>query len=137
MKQYCKISSLSQSGFTLIEMMMAMAIVAIAMAAAISLTASIGLNTARLEEKAHAQWLLANAFVQIRLQQFEKFNPTPLGSSITTEMGGRDWHVFSQSENSEFRDSSVTTIQICTDLLREDCVLQQDIFSSARKINAN
>ena len=131
-----RIISPFQYGFTLIEMMAAMAVVAVGVAAAISLTASMGLNAARLEEKAHAQWLIANAFVQIRLQQFEKFDPNPLTSSSSTEMGGREWYVFSQSKNSEYQDSSVTTISICTDQLRENCILQQDIFSNAREINA-
>lgn len=125
----------SQSGFTLIEMVAALAVVAVGVAAAISWTASMGLNAARLEEKAFAQWLMANAYVQIRLEQYEAFNSSPLESSSSIDMGGRDWYVFSQNTPAEFPNSVLTTINVCTDQQQENCILEQTVYSSARVIN--
>ncbi len=123
-----------QAGFTLIEMMAALAVVAVAVGAAISLVSSMGLNASRLEEKTQAQWLMANALVEIKLAQFENFKTSPLNDSEKKEIGGREWYLFSKSSPGEYQNSVETVLNVCLDQQKNICVLEQRVFSSKKKL---
>jgi len=120
-------------GFTLIEMIVALAIVATGISAAVGLVASMNLNASRIQEKAHAQWLMNNAIVEIQLTQRGAFTQSPLSSSAVTEMADREWHIFSQHSRQNqtgIAEIIQSTVTICTDEQRQGCVLEQ-VFSSA------
>ena len=76
-------------GFTLIEVMAALAIVTIGMLAVILAVTQTASNNAYLRDKAVAHWVAMNQLTQLRLQA----QPPPTGdTSGETEMGGRRWH---------------------------------------------
>ena len=78
----------SQRGFTLLEVMMALAILAIVMGALIKVTDSYAFNAGYLQQKTLAQWIAENKAVEYRLrQQFP-----PVGNNEgTTEMAKVEW----------------------------------------------
>ncbi len=77
-----------QNGFTLLEVLVALAILAIAMAA---LVRGAGQNTANqsyLEERTFAHWVAMNRLAEVRLLDASP----PAGTSSGVEsLGGRDW----------------------------------------------
>lgn len=77
-----------QTGFTLIEMLAAVAILAIAMAAVISGLARYVDNTAYLREKTIALWVAHNHLTEIDLQPVW---PDIGKSDGKLPMAGRDW----------------------------------------------
>ena len=77
-------------GFTLIEVIVALAIVAIAMGAVMSsVTANIG-NAAALKERSIAHWVAMNKMAEM---QVSKAYPRGRRSNETIEMAGVEWHV--------------------------------------------
>jgi len=128
------LKQIQEHGFTLIEMMVALAVVSVGIAAAISLVSSMGLNALRLEEKVQSQWIMANSLVQIKLKQFDAFDNSPLADSAKVEMGGREWYVSSRNSQTPLKNATATTVTVCLDLQKTDCVFEQVIFSSKKKV---
>lgn len=58
-----------QRGFTLIEILVAMAILAIAMGALLQSAAQTASNTASLRDRTLAQWVAANKLTELQLQK--------------------------------------------------------------------
>lgn len=78
-----------QSGFTLIEILVALSIVAVALAAVIQSTGNAINHSGHLRDKIFAQWVADNLFSEIRsLNQF----PATGTTKGKTEMAGREWH---------------------------------------------
>lgn len=80
--------SRNRGGFTLIEVLVALIIVAVGIAAVMSSLISAASSTERLRDRAFAEWVAANRIVETRL------DPTPpaLGRSEgDAEMGGQKW----------------------------------------------
>ncbi len=75
-------------GFTLLEVLVALTIVAVALAALVRIGGTSSLNAARLEEKSFANWVALNRMEELRLAADW---PTPGSASGTEEMGGRVW----------------------------------------------
>lgn len=83
----CRIAK--QKGFTLLEVMVAMAILAISLAAAIKAATEVTVNTAYLKEKTIAQWVATNKINEIRLQK----NWPQIGrSNGDVRMAGVEWY---------------------------------------------
>jgi len=75
------------SGFTLIEVLVALAVVALALAA-LTRAGSTALNTqAELESRTLALWVAENRLGEIRLEGASRAG----GGSGTTRLGDRDW----------------------------------------------
>jgi general secretion pathway protein I len=78
-----------QTGFTLLEVMVALAIVAIALGSMIRATGEASVNEAYLQEKTLANWVAINRMAELRIQGLV---PSP-GSRQTgsSEMADIDW----------------------------------------------
>jgi general secretion pathway protein I len=77
-----------QRGFTLLEVLVALAVVAITMGALIKVTDSYAFNASYLQEKTLAQWIAENKAVEYHLMQ----DFPPVGNkSGETEMAKVDW----------------------------------------------
>ena len=77
-----------QKGFTLLEVLVALAILAIVMGALIKVTDSYAFNAIYLQEKTLAQWIAENKAVEYRLMQ--EF-PAVGNKTGETEMAKVDW----------------------------------------------
>ena len=81
----------SRGGFTLIEVLVALAIVAIGMAAVLGALSSSASTTAYLRDKTFAEWVALNQIASLRL----KMQTAPPATGNTTgdvEFAGRSWH---------------------------------------------
>ena len=78
-------------GFTLIEVLVALAIVAVGMAALLGALSSSASTTAYLRDKTFAEWVALNQIASLRL----KMQTAPPATGNTTgdvEFAGRSWH---------------------------------------------
>ena len=84
------------SGFTLVEVMVALAVVAVALPALL-LTLSQQLDGARyLDDRAQAQWVAANRLAELRLILTAKGTLQSGTLSGTEELAGRKWYWWSE-----------------------------------------
>jgi general secretion pathway protein I len=78
-----------QQGFTLVEVLVALAIVAIGMAAVLGALTSSANTSAYMRDKTFAQWVALNQIAMLRLSGQQ----TPTGNSDgDTDYAGRKWH---------------------------------------------
>jgi len=76
-------------GFTLIEVLVALAIVVIGMAAVLGALSSSASTLSSLRDKTFAQWVALNQIATVRLAG----QPPPIGNSEgDTDFAGRSWH---------------------------------------------
>lgn len=90
-------------GFTLIEILVALAVIAIALAAIVNETAQHIGNAARLTDRTLAHWVAMN---QITAQQLSASWPAVGATTGTAEMADREWHwtlIVSATEDTEVR----------------------------------
>jgi general secretion pathway protein I len=78
----------SVTGFTLLEILIALAVIAIALAAIVGETAQRLGSAARLTDRTLAHWVAMN---QIVTQQLSTTWPAVGSTSDSTEMAGREW----------------------------------------------
>lgn len=84
-----------QAGFTLLEVLVALAILAVALSALIKLSGDNARNAAYLRDRTHAHWVAGN--VMARYQA----GLEPVGSSLqrgSAFMAGREWYWQAQIE---------------------------------------
>ncbi len=77
-----------EAGFTLIEILVALAIVAIALAAVVAETSHYVYSTSRLQDRTLAHWVAVNRIVE---QQLSTVWPATGATNGTVELGGREW----------------------------------------------
>jgi len=88
-------------GFTLVEVMVALAVVAVALPALL-LTLSQQLDGLRyLEDRTHAQWVAANRLAELRLVVGAKGSLQTGRVSGTEELAGRSWYWWSEGVETE------------------------------------
>ncbi len=82
--------SSGQGGFTLIEVVIALLIIALAMAAIIRTTSTSTLNTAHLRDKTFAHWVALNKMAELRLAgTFPEIGT----KTDDAEMAGEKWAI--------------------------------------------
>ena len=88
-------------GFTLVEVMVALAVVAVALPALL-LTLSQQLDGLRyLEDRTHAQWVAANRLAELRLVAGAKGSLHTGRVAGTEELAGRSWYWWSEGVETE------------------------------------
>jgi len=91
-----------QRGFSLIEVLVALAIFAVLASTIAFQTGSFGAQLFRLEQKSIALWLAQNALDEVRVA-VETGTPGELENDDEVEMAGRNWIVLR-----EFKDTAVS-----------------------------
>jgi general secretion pathway protein I len=94
-------------GFTLIEVVVALAVVAISMAAVIKTGADTTRNAAYLQDKTFAHWVAVDRLAELRLSGPP---PSPGRSNGSAEMAGRQW--FWRQVVSTTADKDVLRVEI-------------------------
>lgn len=79
-----------QAGFTLIEILAALGIVAVGISAITQLATQSIRGTTRVEERVLSNWVAANRMAQFRLDSRVTL-PTGGGENKQVKMGGREW----------------------------------------------
>ena len=91
------------AGFTLLEVLIALAVLALSMGAAIKAASDYTVNQAYLRDRTMAMWVARNVLVRFRV---ENEWPNVGERKGTEEMGKREWRwlgVISQTEEEELR----------------------------------
>ncbi|MGH8454242.1 MAG: type II secretion system minor pseudopilin GspI [Nevskiales bacterium] len=104
-----------QRGFTLIEVLAAVAVLALALGATITGASQYAANASYLRDKAIASWVARNKLVELHL------NPSwpELGKSDgTEEMAGREWNWRMQVQKTP--DAKVRRVDIYVDAPRKN-----------------
>lgn len=78
-----------QSAFTLLEVLVAMAVLALSLLAAIKVATEVTTSAIHLQDKTYAQWVAMNKVAELRLQTDW---PAPGRSNGEMDMAGRSWH---------------------------------------------
>jgi len=101
-----------QLGFTLIEVIVALAIIAIGLAAAVKTVSSTTLNTTYLRDKSFSYWVAQN-----QLAEIESLNiPPPLGTSDGDEvLAGITWYWSRKVEKTEDPDTNRIELSVRKD----------------------
>ncbi len=81
--------SREQSGFTLIEVMVALTIIAISLGALISSSGSQASSASYLKQKTLAHWVALNELAQLNI---DNTFPTPGEKKGSTSMANHDWY---------------------------------------------
>jgi general secretion pathway protein I len=100
-------TSFPQRGFSLVEVLVALAVLAIAMGALVGAAARNTSNQSYLEERVFAHWVAMNHLAEMRLQK-----DTPAVGTIEgkEELGGREWRWYTQVSGTA--DSSVQRLEV-------------------------
>lgn len=78
----------ADGGFTLLEVLVALVVVAVALAALLKGVSGNAVNAAYLRDKTFAQWVAMNVVAERQLGLTQKNNKSERGEA---EMGGRNW----------------------------------------------
>ncbi|MGH8504246.1 MAG: type II secretion system minor pseudopilin GspI [Gammaproteobacteria bacterium] len=76
-------------GFTLLEVLVALAIIAFALAALVRVTGSGAANASYLRDKTFAHWVAENRLAELRTR--DNFWPSTGNDDGEAEMAGREW----------------------------------------------
>jgi general secretion pathway protein I len=111
--QYKKRQSLS--GFTLMEVMVALSIIAIAMSAIISVSSSHTNNASYLRDKTFSYWIASDLITEIQIKH--EWPPTGITTGEANQLG-QDWQW--QMEIKQTPDESVNVIKVKAGLADRD-----------------
>jgi general secretion pathway protein I len=99
-------------GFTLLEVLIAMAVVAIALAAAVRIGSTASVNAGRLEGKTFAHWVAMNRMEELRAEGGWPGTGTRSG---TEEQGDRIWEWTRRVESTADADVRRVEIEVARD----------------------
>lgn len=101
-----------ESGFTLIEVMVALTIIAISLGAVLSSSGSQASSVTYLKEKTLAHWVAVNELTQIRISR--EFPDVGDEKGFTT-MANHDWYWVRTTKKTEDKDALEVTFTIYAD----------------------
>lgn len=97
----------TQQGFTLLEVMVALLIVAVALGGAVKVIGNAAANTSRMNNKTFANWVALNQIAKLRItNEWPKFGKV----KGDDEMAGRKW-IWSQ-ESIKTDDDNIRRIEL-------------------------
>ena len=96
-------------GFTLIEVVVALAVITIGLSAVIKATGIVTKNTAQLNERTIAMWVAQNAMAEFELDLEGDADKETKG---TEEMAGVEWHWNKTIEDTQDPDIKRVEIQV-------------------------
>ena len=99
-------------GFTLLEVLIALAVVAVALAASVRMGSTASINAARLEGKTFAHWVAMNQMEELRAKRAWPGTGTRSG---TEEMGKRLWRWTRRVESTEDADVRRVEVEVALD----------------------
>ena len=125
--------SKKQSGFTLIEIMIALAIVSVGVVAVMTATAKNVDTSSELERRIVGSWVVSNQFSEIRhSSKLESVRP---GSNTTTvKMGGYEWRVKSEIEETTLPRVFLVTVEARDKNQRDDLPVASMVSSVSDKL---
>ena len=104
------------AGFTLLEVLVALAIIAIALGAVLSATGSQASNATYLKQKTIAHWVAMNEITQL---QIEKSFPAKGEEKGKSTMAGVDWYWTRTVKETEDKSTHQVEFKVFSDSKRE------------------
>ncbi|MEH6457268.1 MAG: type II secretion system minor pseudopilin GspI [Cocleimonas sp.] len=96
-----------QRGFTLLEVMVALLIVAVSLGGAVKVIGNAAANSSRMSNKTFANWVALNQMAELRIKKdWPKFGETKGGA----EMAGREWAWLQKSIKTD--DDNIRRIEL-------------------------
>jgi len=99
-------------GFTLIEVMVALVVLAIGMTAALHSASQAGYAGTLLKQKTIAHWVASNQAAELSINQEW---PQPGTTSGTETMANQTWHWEAEVENTDVPELRIVTIRVTLD----------------------
>lgn len=109
-------------GFTLLEVMVALAVVAIALSALVKGGSQSAATAAHLRDKSLAHWVAMNRVAELQLQ---KQWPAPGESRGDEEMAGRRWHTLARVSTTEDPDIRRLEVEVRASEAKEAAVVER------------
>ncbi len=128
----CKL--ITSRGFTLIEVLVALAIIAIALGALISTSGSQASSAAYLKHKSIAHWVAMNEITQLQVQKAWLAKGTRDGSST---MAGTEWYWTLTVKETEDDDARQVEFKIFLDQGRDSNITRLIGYLSKPKVPSN
>jgi general secretion pathway protein I len=112
--------SIHQHGFTLLEVMVALAVVAIALAALVKGGSQSAVTAAHLRDKSFAHWVAMNRVAELRLQPQW---PATGESGSDEEMAKRRWYTLAKVSATDDPDMRRLEVEVRTSDKKDDPIL--------------
>ena len=115
-------------GFTLIEVMVALAMMSVGISAVMLAVSNFGLNASRMENRMMAEWLTANRLVRHQLNAHDDTLKNTSSSSLSQTMDGREWFIQETVRDVFTSHGKEVTLRICLDQAYSQCVGEYVIY---------
>lgn len=116
MSLFKQITCKKNAGFTLIEVMVALTIIAISLGALLSTSGTQASSVSYLKHKTLAHWVAVNELTQLRIA---KEFPDLGDKKGSTKMAGNEWFWIRTTKKTEDKDARQITFKLYADEARE------------------